>query len=52
MDSYQLSKKAADDFAGIAGIADYTIDKFGIVQAIKYRDGLHQTFERIVNRPS
>jgi len=37
MPAYTLSKAAEND---IASIADYTIEIFGIEQAISYRDGL------------
>lgn len=49
MSSYRLSKSAVED---IAGIAEYTIDRFGIEQARRYRDGMIQNFEMLAARPS
>ena len=45
---YTLSQAADDD---IAGIAQYTIETFGIEQAIIYRDGLIQAFEFLAQHP-
>jgi len=48
MPKFQLSKAAEGD---IASIADYTIFKFGIDQARKYRNGLIGTLEQIAHNP-
>ncbi len=45
---YLLSRAADDD---IAAIALYTIDNFGIEQAVAYRDGLIQTLEFLAEHP-
>ncbi len=49
MSKFQLSQTAESD---IALIADYTIYKFGIGQARKYRDGLLHTFAQLPENPS
>ena len=49
MDRFQLSQTAESD---IALIADYTIYKFGIQQARKYRNGLLDTFAQLADNPS
>lgn len=41
MPDYRLSGRAAAD---VAGIARYTIERFGIAQARRYRDGLDSCF--------
>ncbi|MCB4859593.1 type II toxin-antitoxin system RelE/ParE family toxin [Sphingobium sp. PNB] len=48
MPSYTLSKAAEND---IAAIATYTVDTFGVEQAITYRDGLIRTFEFLAEFP-
>lgn len=48
MPSYKLSRSAEND---IAAIADYTVEAFGIEQAIAYRDGLIETFEFLAEFP-
>ena len=48
MPKLQLSKAAEDD---IASIADYTIFKFGIGQAQKYRNGLIDSLAKIAHNP-
>lgn len=48
MANYKLSLLAESD---LVSIADYTIYKFGIEQARKYRDGILETFEQISARP-
>jgi len=48
MPSYTLSKAAEND---IAAIAIYTVDTFGVEQAIAYRDGLIRTFEFLAEFP-
>lgn len=42
MSSYRRSKAADDD---IAAIAEYTIEAFGVEQAISYRNGLIEAFK-------
>lgn len=49
MNKFQLSQTAESD---IALIADYTIYKFDISQARKYRDGLLDTFAQLAENPS
>ncbi|WP_164674820.1 type II toxin-antitoxin system RelE/ParE family toxin [Flagellimonas maritima] len=46
--SFQLTTTAESD---IASIADYTIFKFGIGQARKYRDGLIDSFDQLASNP-
>ena len=48
MARYILGKSAQSD---ILGIADYTIENFGIKQARKYRDGLISCFQDLADRP-
>lgn len=45
---YKLSRAAEND---IAAIAQYTVEAFGIEQAIAYRDGLIETFEFLAEFP-
>lgn len=45
---YTLSQAADDD---IAAIAAYTLETFGIEQALAYRDGLIQSFEFLSQYP-
>jgi toxin ParE1/3/4 len=46
---YRLSNRADSD---IAGIADYTIRQFGIIQARRYRDGLEKILQRLAEYPN
>jgi toxin ParE1/3/4 len=48
MAEYRLSKRAAMD---LEAIADYTIDRFGIEQARRYRDGLRKCFRSLAKNP-
>lgn len=48
MPSYTLSRAADDD---LARIAVYTVETFGIDQAIAYRDGLIRAFEFLAENP-
>lgn len=48
MAEYRLSGQAALD---IGAIADYTIERFGIEQARRYRDGLTRCFEQLADNP-
>jgi toxin ParE1/3/4 len=48
MPEYRLSARAAGD---IAGIADYTIEQFGVNQARRYRDGLETCFSALAENP-
>ena len=48
MAAYSLSSKAAID---IAGIYEYTIITFGLVQARKYLSGLHDCFQMLADNP-
>lgn len=48
MGSYRLSKSADDD---LARIATYTVEKFGVDQAIAYRDGLNRAFVFLAEFP-
>ena len=48
MPRYRLSVRAAAD---VTGIADYTIERFGINQARRYRDGLEASFESLAANP-
>jgi toxin ParE1/3/4 len=48
MPPYTLSKAAEDD---IASIAEYTVETFGIEQAIVYRDGLIRTLAFLAEFP-
>jgi toxin ParE1/3/4 len=48
MPSYTLSKAAERDLADIAA---YTIDTFGIEQALAYRDGLIDCFTFLAEHP-
>lgn len=45
---YKLTERAADDFAGIY---DYTLLKFGEVQADHYTDALEAFFETLAEMP-
>ena len=48
MGRFRLSKLAESD---LANIADFGIERFGLVQARKYRDGFFACFKRIAERP-
>lgn len=48
MAEYRLSSQAETD---LAGIADYTIETFGIEQARHYRDGLEAGFQNLADNP-
>lgn len=48
MAAYALSRAAEDDLARIAA---YTVETFGIEQAIAYRDGLKRAFEFLAENP-
>ena len=48
MAEYRLSSRAEADFAGIA---DYTIETFGIERARRYRDGFEACFEGLAQNP-
>ena len=45
---YRLSKRADAD---LAAIADYTINRFGIEQAWRYRDALNDAFQMLKHNP-
>ncbi len=45
---YELTKFAERD---LQSIADYTIEKFGVNQAWRYRDSLFRTFESLTEHP-
>ena len=45
---YRLTEQAEED---LANVADYTIERFGVEQARKYRDELFRTFDRLVTFP-
>jgi len=46
---YRLSNLAESD---LAGIADYTIEAFGLERARDYRDGLGDCFQRLADNPN
>ena len=48
MADFRLSERAASD---LSGIADYTIQDFGIEQARRYRDGLVRSFRQLSDNP-
>ncbi len=48
MADYRLSSRADTD---LAGIADYTLETFGIEQARRYRDGLDADFQILADNP-
>ncbi|WP_157219450.1 type II toxin-antitoxin system RelE/ParE family toxin [Flavisphingomonas formosensis] len=48
MPSFKLSGKAERD---LEAIAVYTVETFGIEQALAYRDGLIRSFEFLVENP-
>jgi len=49
MNNYRLSRLVAAD---LDEIAEYTIDRFGIEQARRYRDGMKTCFDRLANDPA
>jgi len=49
MNSYRLSRLAATD---LQEIAEYTIERFGIEQARRYRDGLKTCFVQLADNPA
>jgi toxin ParE1/3/4 len=48
MNNYRLSRLAAAD---LEEIAEYTIERFGIEQSRRYRDGLKTCFVQLANNP-
>ena len=48
MTKYELTNSAERD---LQSIADYTIEKFGVKQARRYRDSLFRTFESLTDHP-
>ncbi len=48
MTDYRLTSRAEAD---LAGIADYTIEAFGIEQARRYRDDLEACFRNLAGNP-
>lgn len=48
MADFRLSSQAVSD---LSGIADYTIEAFGIEQARRYRDGLEAGFQNLAENP-
>jgi toxin ParE1/3/4 len=49
MNNYRLSRLASAD---LEEIAEYTIERFGIEQARRYRDGLKSCFDQLANNPA
>lgn len=49
MAKYRLSRRAAID---LEAVAEYTIERFGIEQARRYREELKACFEQLVGNPS
>jgi len=49
MNNYKLSRLASAD---LEEIAEYTIERFGIEQARRYRDGLKTCFNQLANNPA
>ena len=49
MPKYRLSKRA---YADIVGIGDYTIERFGIEQARRYRDRLEDALRALADNPN
>ena len=49
MNSYRLSRLAATD---LQEIAEYTIERFGVEQARRYRDGLKTCFVQLADNPA
>ncbi|MDX2428460.1 MAG: type II toxin-antitoxin system RelE/ParE family toxin [Xanthomonadales bacterium] len=48
MNNYRLSLLASAD---LEEIAEYTIERFGVEQARRYRDGLKTCFDQLANNP-
>ena len=48
MAEYRFSSRAASD---LDAIAEYTIERFGIEQARRYRDELRACFDQLVDNP-
>ena len=48
MANYRLSRRAASD---LEAIAEYTIERFGVDQARRYRDSLRSCFEQLSENP-
>lgn len=48
MPSYKLSRLAAED---LLEIATYGLERFGLLQSLKYRDSLKEQFEKIAQNP-
>ncbi len=48
MSDYRLSRRAVVD---LEAIAEFSIDRFGIQQARRYRNDLTECFQRIANTP-
>ncbi len=48
MADFRLASQADTD---LAGIADYTIETFGVVQARRYWDGLDAGFQNLADNP-
>ena len=48
MAEYRLTSRAGAD---LAGIADYTIEAFGVEQARRYRDELEACFKSLAGNP-
>jgi len=49
VNNYRLSRLAAAD---LEEIAEYTIERFGINQARRYRDGLKTCFDQLEENPT
>jgi len=49
MNNYRLSRLAVAD---LEEIAEYTIKRFGIEQARRYRDSLKTCFDQLANNPA
>lgn len=49
MNNYRLSRLAAAD---LEEIAEFTIERFGIEQSRRYRDGLKSCFDLLANSPA
>jgi toxin ParE1/3/4 len=49
MADFRISGRADAD---LGDIADYTIAQFGIAQAQRYRDGLHDCFRTLAEHPN
>ena len=49
MNNYRLSRLASAD---LEKIAEFTIERFGIEQARRYRDSLKTCFDQLANNPA